>query len=81
MATSRKRSKPKKLDFGHFVLELIKDLVAQSWTLLGLTVAWLVLEGSAKSLTGTLILVTLVVWVLTFPIRYQKNESKRDDEN
>ena len=81
MAASGKRARVKKLDFGHFILELIKDLVAQSWTLLGLTVAWLVLEGSAKALTGTLILVTLVFWVLTFPIRYEQNVSKKDDRD
>lgn len=60
----------------NFLVGLFKDLVDQAWTLLGMAVAWLVLEGSAKSLTGTLIVVTLVVWVLTFPLRYEKPEDK-----
>jgi hypothetical protein len=58
-----------------FLTALAKDIVEQSWTLLGMFVAWLVLEGSAKELTGNLILLTLAIWVVTFPIfRYEKEE-------
>lgn len=57
-----------------FLLGLFKDIIDQSWTLLGMAVAWLVLEGSARDLTGMLILVTLAVWVLTYPIRREKEE-------
>lgn len=63
-----------KMEKAHFFKELLRDLIGQSWTLLGLVVAYLVLEGSAKTLTGNLILVTLAIWVLTFPIRYNKRE-------
>lgn len=56
--------------------ELFKDLIDQSWTLLGMVVAWLVLEGSARDVTGMLILVTLTVWILTFRIRNPKEESE-----
>jgi hypothetical protein len=57
-----------------FLIELFKDIVDQAWTLLGMAVAWLVLEGSAKVLTGNLILITLTIWVLTFPLRREKDE-------
>lgn len=57
-----------------FLIELFKDIIDQSWTLLGMAVAWLVLEGSAKDLTGNLILITLAVWILTFPLRREKDE-------
>lgn len=63
----------------HFLKSLLKDIIDQAWTLLGMVVAWLVLEGSAKELTGNLILITLAVWVLTFPLRYEKEE-KEDDK-
>jgi hypothetical protein len=56
------------------VKEIIKDLIDQSWTLLGMIVAWLVLEGTAKDLTGNLILVTLAVWIVTFRLRNPKNK-------
>jgi hypothetical protein len=57
-----------------FLLGLLKDIIEQAWTLLGMAVAWLVLEGSAKVLTGNLILITLVVWVITFPLRRDKDD-------
>ena len=56
-----------------FLLGLLKDLIDQAWTLLGMAVAWLVLEGSAKTLTGNLILITLAIWVLTYPLRRDKD--------
>ena len=58
----------------HFLKSLVKDIIDQSWTLLGMAIAWLVLEGSARDLTGTLIFITLGVWVVTFPKRYAKEE-------
>jgi hypothetical protein len=58
-----------------FLKALAKDIVEQAWTLLGMFVAWLVLEGSARDLVGNLILITLLIWVVTFPIfRYEKEE-------
>lgn len=57
-----------------FLVGLVKDIIEQAWTLLGMAVAWLVLEGSAKDLTGTLIMITLGVWVLTYPLRRDKDE-------
>jgi putative Mn2+ efflux pump MntP len=57
-----------------FLVGLFKDIIEQAWTLLGMAVAWLVLEGSAKDLTGTLILITLGVWVITYPLRREKDD-------
>jgi hypothetical protein len=57
-----------------FLKALFKDLIDQSWTLLGMAVAWLVLEGSARDLTGMLILITLGFWIVTFPLRYEKED-------
>lgn len=58
----------------NFLKALFKDIIDQSWTLLGMAIAWLVLEGSARDLTGMLILITLGVWVVTFPMRWDKGE-------
>jgi hypothetical protein len=57
-----------------FLVGLFKDIIDQAWTLLGMAVAWLVLEGSAKELTGNLILITLAIWVLTYPLRREKDD-------
>jgi hypothetical protein len=53
--------------------KFLNDLLGQIWTLLGMFVAWIVLEGSAKTVVGWLIIISTVVWVVTFPLR-------KDDE-
>jgi hypothetical protein len=64
-----------------FLSALVKDTVEQSWTLLGMFVAWLVLEGSARELVGNLILITLALWIITFPFfRYEKEDSEESPE-
>lgn len=60
----------------HFFKSLFKDMIDQAWTLLGMFVAWVVLEGSAKDVVGMLIWVTLGVWVITFPLRYEKEDKE-----
>jgi hypothetical protein len=56
--------------------KILKDLLDQSWTLLGMFVAWVVLEGSAKTIVGYCIIGTLALWSITYPIR----NSKEGDE-
>jgi hypothetical protein len=58
----------------HFIKSLFKDMIDQAWTLVGLAVAWIVMEGSAREVVAALIFITLAVWVLTFPLRYEKPE-------
>jgi hypothetical protein len=57
-----------------FIKALLKDIIEQAWTLLGMIVAWLVLEGSARDVTGMLIVITLAIWIITFPLRMDKDE-------
>lgn len=58
-----------------FIKALLKDLVDQAYTLLGLATAWVLLEGSARELVGNMILVTIAIWVVTFPVfRYEKED-------
>lgn len=64
----------------HFIKALFKDIVDQAWTLLGMFVAWIVLEGSARDTVGMLIWVTLAIWVITFPLRYEKDEEESTEE-
>ena len=62
-----------------FLKALLQDLVDQAWTLLGLGTAWVLLEGSARELVGNMILITLAIWVITFPIfRYEKEDNSDD---
>jgi hypothetical protein len=55
-----------------FIKELLRDLLDQAWTLVALVIGYIVLEGSARTLTGYLIGATLAVWILTFPLRREK---------
>jgi hypothetical protein len=57
-----------------FIKALFKDIVDQAWTLVALAIGYIVLEGSARELTGSLILGTLAFWVVTFPLRYEKEQ-------
>ena len=57
-----------------FIKALIKDLIDQSWTLVALAIGYIVLEGSARELTGWLILGTLFFWVVSFPLRYNREQ-------
>jgi hypothetical protein len=63
----------------HFLKALFKDIIDQAWTLLGMIVAWLVLEGSARDTVGMLIWITLGIWVITFPLRYEKPEADEEE--
>jgi hypothetical protein len=50
------------------------DIFNQLWTLLGMFIAWVVLEGSAKTVVGYAIVLSLVVWGITFNLRNLKDE-------
>jgi hypothetical protein len=50
------------------------DIVNQLWTLLGMFIAWVVLDGSAKTVVGYAILISIVVWALTFKLRNLEDE-------
>jgi putative Mn2+ efflux pump MntP len=56
--------------------KFLNDLIGQIWTLLGMFVAWLVLEGSAKTIVGYAIIGSLGVWMITFGLR-----NAADDDN
>jgi hypothetical protein len=63
----------------HFIKSLLRDLVDQSYTLLGLGTAWVLLEGSARDLVGNMILITTVFWVVSFGIFRYEREEKEDN--
>jgi ABC-type uncharacterized transport system fused permease/ATPase subunit len=54
--------------------KIIKDMVEQLWTLLGMFIAWVVLDGSAKTVVGYAIGGTLVAWAITYRLRNPKDD-------
>jgi hypothetical protein len=60
-----------------FIKGLLADLANQIWTFVGLFSAWLVLTGSAKTVVGDAILISVFLWVATFRLR---NPKEKKDE-
>ena len=54
------------------IKNVFTDVVSEAWTLVGMFVAWIVLEGSARDVTGYVILGTLALWIITFRLRNPK---------
>lgn len=50
-------------------MKFLNDMLGQLWTLLGMFVAWIVLEGSAKTVIGYCILASIFIWIVTHKIR------------
>ena len=55
-------------------MKILKDMVEQLWTLLGMFIAWVVLDGSAKQVVGVAIFATLFAWGVTYPLRNPKDD-------
>jgi ABC-type uncharacterized transport system fused permease/ATPase subunit len=55
--------------------KIMKDMVDQLWTLLGMFIAWVVLDGSAKTVVGYAIGGTLIAWAITYPLRNPKDDN------
>jgi len=53
----------------NWLIEIIKETLNLSWTLVGLVIATLTLTGSAQQITGLATIITLVIWLLTIGFR------------
>jgi hypothetical protein len=52
-----------------YMWEVIKESIAQVFTLLGFFIAWLTLTGSAQQVVGVATLAATAIWLLTIPLR------------
>ena len=53
----------------NYIWEVIKESIAQIFTLLGFFIAWLTLTGSAQQVVGAATVVATVIWLATIPLR------------
>ena len=60
----------------NWFVEIIKETLNLSWTLVGLIIATLTLTGSAQQITGLATVVTLVVWLLTMNFRSKEKKTE-----
>lgn len=51
-----------------------RDMLDQLWTLLGMGIAWVVLDGSAKQIVGIAIWGTFLAWCISYPFRNPKDD-------
>ena len=52
-----------------WIVDAIKESIAQIFTLLGFFIAWFTLTGTAQDIVGIAIIVSTVIWLLTIYIR------------
>ena len=56
------------------------EVLNQTFTLLGMFIAWVVLDGSAKTIVGWAIIWSTVIWLVSMGIR-EKREEEAEDES
>lgn len=54
---------------GKWLWEVVKESIAQIFTLLGFFIAWLTLTGTARDVVGIAVVVATVVWLATINLR------------
>ncbi len=55
-----------------YLLEVVKESIAQIFTLLGFFIAWLTLTGSAQQVVGVATVAATAIWLLTIPLRKEE---------
>jgi hypothetical protein len=53
----------------NYIWEVIKESIAQIFTLLGFFIAWLTLTGSAQQVVGVATVIATIIWLATIPLR------------
>jgi len=53
----------------NYAWEVVKESIAQIFTILGFFIAWLTMTGSAQQITGLFTVIALVIWLATIPLR------------
>ena len=54
---------------GKWLVDAIKESIAQIFTILGFFIAWFTLTGSAQDIVGIAIIASIVIWLLTIYMR------------
>ena len=56
----------------NYIWEVIKESIAQIFTLLGFFIAWLTLTGTAQQVVGLATVISTVIWLATIPLRKEE---------
>jgi hypothetical protein len=60
--------------FISWLWKAVKESIAQVWTLLGFFIAWLTLTGTAQQVVGMATLIATAIWLVTIPLREEKED-------
>lgn len=60
-----------------WLYDILKETIAQTFTLLGFFIAWLTLTGTAKDIVGIAIIGSTILWLLTLGLRKDKTENQK----
>ena len=55
-----------------YIGEVIKESIAQIFTILGFFIAWLTMTGTAQQLTGLATIAAIIIWLATIPLRKEE---------
>jgi hypothetical protein len=58
----------------NWIKDILKETIAQTFTLLGFFIAWLTLTGTAKDIVGVAIILSTILWLLTIGLRKDSDE-------
>ena len=57
-----------------YLFNWFREMLNQTWTLLGMFIAWAVLEGSAKTVVGWAIIWSITIWLISMRIREEDKD-------
>tara|TARA_R100001460_G_C3464660_1_gene166397 strand:- start:190 stop:546 length:357 start_codon:yes stop_codon:yes gene_type:complete len=52
-----------------WLIDAIKESIAQIFTLLGFFIAWFTLTGTAQEIVGIAIVISIIIWLVTIRLR------------
>lgn len=52
-----------------WLMDVVKESIAQIFTLLGFFIAWFTLTGQAQDIVGIAIIISTIIWLLTIRLR------------
>jgi hypothetical protein len=63
-----------------WIKDKFRETLNQTFTLLGMFIAWVVLDGSAKTVVGWAILYSIIVWLFSMKFREQEEEVIKNED-
>ena len=60
--------------------DIVKETIAQVFTILGFFIAWLSLTGPCKDIVGIAILGSITLWLLTIGLRKEKKKDVKKEK-